>query len=447
MIKNVKVPNGYMLISLDATSLYTNVHQDMCIAAIERRWNMIENHTFLTKNQFIDAIKLITTESYFRYKDHYYLQKTGLAMGNSISGLLADMVMNDLETKTLKNLPFIVTFYKRYVDDIIAVIPQREAQKMLDEFNNYDQVHKKLQFTKEEECNRSINFLDMTLTIDNNGYIRSKWYQKAISSGRYLNFQASNPTTHKRNVVTALTDRAIAFTDPENRKESLDKVRNLLDDNGYPQDFVQNIIKERVKRFYNGNTNDEKEKMRRIPAPYVPGLSERINKNLREYNMTLASKSYNNIGKLYTRTKYKIPKEEKSKVIYKIECECDREYIGNTKQLTKKRFSRHRSDIKLKKTTETTGLSVHAVQTKHKFDFENFTILDHIPKYHQRSIAEKMHIVNSKNAVNLTIDTAGLHPSYVTFFKNQHPPNNKVKIQTNQPNQHTQHPLNRPRAP
>ncbi len=74
-----------MLISLDATSLYT-------------------------RDQFIDAVKLITTESYFRYQDHYYLQRSGLAMGNSISGQLANMVMNDLETTTLRNLPFVVTF-------------------------------------------------------------------------------------------------------------------------------------------------------------------------------------------------------------------------------------------------------------------------------------------------------------------------------------------------
>lgn len=101
IIQTVKVPKDHIIISLDATSLYTNIHLDMCIDAINNRWNIIKDHTYLSRIHFIQAVKLIVTHSYFRYKDHYYLQQSGLAMGNSISGLLADM--NDLEKCTLKN--------------------------------------------------------------------------------------------------------------------------------------------------------------------------------------------------------------------------------------------------------------------------------------------------------------------------------------------------------
>lgn len=191
-----------------------------------------------------------------------------------------------------------------------------------------------------------------------------------------------------------------------------------------------------MERHYNGKPNDDKPKVRRIPSPYVPGLSERINKSLKDHNLTLACKSSNNIGNLYTKTKYTVPKNEKSKVIYEVECECGKRYVGNTKQLVKKRFSKHKSDVKLKKTRETTGLTVHSVIRKHEFDYDHFTILDHIPDYHQRNIAEKMHIVKTDKTVNLTIDTTGLHPSYATFFKNHRPPPKTKKNQnptTNRP--------------
>lgn len=84
------------MFSLDATSLFTNIPKDLCIRAIEKRWTMISEHTFLSKDQFIDAVKLIINESYFKYGDTFYLQRAGVAMGNAISGFLADLVMEDL---------------------------------------------------------------------------------------------------------------------------------------------------------------------------------------------------------------------------------------------------------------------------------------------------------------------------------------------------------------
>ncbi|KAG4079398.1 hypothetical protein HA402_008090 [Bradysia odoriphaga] len=85
-------------------------------------------------------------------------------------------------------------------------------------------------------------------------------------------------------------------------------------------------------------------------------------------------------------------------VIYKIDClDCTGKYPGQTKQWIGKRKAKHKSDIRLKKLTETTGLTVHAVTNNHNFDFDKVTILDHIPNYRQRIIAEKMYICNTKN--------------------------------------------------
>lgn len=123
----------------------------------------------------IDAVILIIDESYYKYKDHFYLQKMGVAMGNAISGFVADMVMEDLEVSTMKKLPFILTLYKRFVDDIITAIPETASDTILKAFNEY---HPKLKFTIEEEINRSINFLDTTLKRDEDGKITTIWYRK-----------------------------------------------------------------------------------------------------------------------------------------------------------------------------------------------------------------------------------------------------------------------------
>ncbi|KAG4073725.1 hypothetical protein HA402_000949 [Bradysia odoriphaga] len=122
VIRNTKVPRGYKMFSLDATSLYTNIPKELCIHAIKKRWHLLQEHTFLSKEQFMDAVKLIIDESYFRYGDSFYLQMAGVAMGNSISGFLADLVMEDLELHILNKLPYIIPFYRRFVDDILMLV-------------------------------------------------------------------------------------------------------------------------------------------------------------------------------------------------------------------------------------------------------------------------------------------------------------------------------------
>lgn len=60
--------------------------------------------------------------------------------------------------------------------------------------------------------------------------------------GTYI-YKANKPMAHKRNVVTAITARAIRFTNPTNRPESLRKVKDLMKANSFPNKFVSNIIK------------------------------------------------------------------------------------------------------------------------------------------------------------------------------------------------------------
>lgn len=97
--------------------------------------------------------------------------------------------------------------------------------------------------------------------------------------------------------------------------------------------------------------------------------------------------------------------------------DCNATYIGITKQKLKDRMAKHRSDVHLKKEKETTDLTIHAVKESHIFDFENVTILEQIPNYWQRLIAEKMHIHKTGNTVNTEVDKAGLHGSYVNLMR------------------------------
>jgi len=100
-------------------------------------------------------------------------------MGSPLSPILADVVMQDLELKAIKNLDFEIPVYYRYVDDILLITPAYKVDTILNAFNN---IHSRLQFTVEYEKNKSISFLDLNLSVINDTlYIN--WYKKETYSG------------------------------------------------------------------------------------------------------------------------------------------------------------------------------------------------------------------------------------------------------------------------
>ena len=100
-------------------------------------------------------------------------------MGSPLSLIIADIVMQDLE-KMLNSLDFDISFYYRYVDDIIIAIPSFKVQEVLEKFNSY---HHRIQFTC-EIGNHRINFLNTNIIVDKN-IIKFDLYYKPTFSCRF----------------------------------------------------------------------------------------------------------------------------------------------------------------------------------------------------------------------------------------------------------------------
>lgn len=81
-------------------------------------------------------------------------------MRSSLSPILVDMVMNDLETHYLNTLDFTIPVYYRYIDDIFAIVTNSEIIEILNVVNS----NQRLKFTHEMETNYSINFLDIAVS-------------------------------------------------------------------------------------------------------------------------------------------------------------------------------------------------------------------------------------------------------------------------------------------
>jgi len=78
----------------------------------------IQSNTKIPKNEFIFAIEFVLSSTFFTFNNIIYRQTFGTPMRSPLSPI-ADVVMQDLETSYLRSVDCRLTFYFRYVNDIV----------------------------------------------------------------------------------------------------------------------------------------------------------------------------------------------------------------------------------------------------------------------------------------------------------------------------------------
>lgn len=412
-IRDIEIPVNYCLISLDVISLYTNIPILHAKKIINKKWDHIKKYTDIPQDEFLEAIELTLTSTYFTYEKKLFKQIDGCAMGSSISSVIAQLVLEDLEETVIEKLNFSIPFFFRYVDDCITAVPNNHTQTILNKFNEY---HKKLQFTLEVEDNKKINFLDITLHhLDKK--ILTEWYTKPTWSSRYLNFNSCHPMTQKKSVIIGLADRVIELSDPEYREQNIKKAKLALQENDYPLNLINKIFKNRIHKYYNSSEKvhkplDNNKKNSYLSLPYINGLSQKLQNLFKKYKINVCHKAYNLLTSNFSKLKSKTPNNKKSNVVYKIPCEnCDSVYIGQTSQYLENRIKSHKYDKK-----NSTALSSHEKSKNHTFNYNKAEILATEPNVKKREFLEMVCIKKQKNAVNDKTDIANLSKIYSSLL-------------------------------
>lgn len=152
--------------------------------------------------------------------------------------------MEDLKEECLKKLSFKPLMYKRYVDDIFAIIPENKADGILQVSNACDK-RKLLRFTIDIQCNKRLSFLD-TMVINDNDIVKVNWYRKPTDSGRYINHFSSHPINYKISVINNLVDRGIKLADSCFHESNLECIEITLLQNDYPLEFIKKHVNKRL---------------------------------------------------------------------------------------------------------------------------------------------------------------------------------------------------------
>jgi hypothetical protein len=211
-----------------------------------------------------------------------YQQRFGTVMGSPVSPLVANLFMEDLEQKAIATTTNTCKprIWKRYVDDILAVVPSGCVQELNDHLNTLD-ITGNIKFTNETMENNQIPFLDANIVVKPDYSIKTTVYRKKTHTNQYLNYESHHPLIHKLGVVRTLLDRIdTVVSEPEDKMMEEKTVTDALTICGYPPWTFEKVKKQRKNKKDNiqklplkKNTSTDKPKGP-IVLPYVKGLSE-----------------------------------------------------------------------------------------------------------------------------------------------------------------------------
>jgi hypothetical protein len=94
----------------------------------------------LSVEDTIDLLSFCLNTTYFVFEGCYYQQVFGTAMGSPVSAVIANLVMEDVEQRALASVPVSLSFWKRFVDDVISAVSRNEIDILLQHLNSIEML-------------------------------------------------------------------------------------------------------------------------------------------------------------------------------------------------------------------------------------------------------------------------------------------------------------------
>ena len=315
-------------------------------------------------------------------------------MGSPVSVTVANLVMEDVESRALSTHPVPPPFWKRYVDDTLTALPQDKVQHFHEHLNSIEAT---IQFTIEMESEGTLPFLDTRITHHTDGSLSTTVFRKGTHTDKYLDFQSHHPLAHKVAVARTLFDRAekICSDFPDTEKEK-DHVAKALQNNGYPRRLV-------VRNWHPPHSQRPEQQdtpTATVTLPYIRHLSETIRRILAPLGIRTCFRPHRTLRQTLVRLKDRTPLQQRAGVVYRIPCgSCSKVYIGQTGRTLEHRLKEHKRALTSGNTAQS-AVAEHAVDHVHEIDWNEAEVVDSHPYYRQRCALEAWHIRTEHQTMN-----------------------------------------------
>ncbi|XP_041472560.1 uncharacterized protein LOC121421825 [Lytechinus variegatus] len=208
-----QIPETVIIVTLDVSSLYTNIPHDEGIQASCEALTA-SGHSSPPISDIKSLMSHVLTKNNFTFMDQHYLQIFGTAMGTRMAPSFACLFMTKLEQQMLDSAPCRPWIWWRYIDDIFFIWTREEdsLHTFIDHINSF---HRTIKFTS-DFSQQETHFLDVTVQKKPNG-ITTTLYTKPTDTHQYLHSPSCHPRHCKTGIAysQALRLRRICSEDPD----------------------------------------------------------------------------------------------------------------------------------------------------------------------------------------------------------------------------------------
>ena len=203
-IERTRVPYNAILVSMDVTSLYTNIPQEEGIETVCNAYESFYEGESPIPTQYLKrALELILQENSFRFTGKNYLQTHGTAMGTKMAVAFANIFMGKVESQILERSATKPIAWKRYIDDIFSIwnINKDVVTQFIEQANNH---HPTIKFTA-EVSDKETTFLDTKVykgeRFAKESKLDIKTHFKATETFQYTHFSSCHPPGVKKGFI------------------------------------------------------------------------------------------------------------------------------------------------------------------------------------------------------------------------------------------------------
>ena len=192
------LPDNTLLVTLDVSSLYTNIPNDVGIQACKEQ--LFRNRTGLqypTNDSIITLLDMVLKKNNFNFNKEHFLQVGGTAMGTRLAPSYANIFMDFFERTYVYTYETQPLLWKRYIDDIF-VLWTYGAQSLQNFVDYLDTCLPSIKF-EANISDSTINFLDVKASINDN-IIKTSLYTKETDTLSYLDYSSCHPKSCKNGI-------------------------------------------------------------------------------------------------------------------------------------------------------------------------------------------------------------------------------------------------------